>query len=105
MDKVKIFKALGDETRMKIIMKISERASEACDDNDPCCTTKHNICACKILEEFDCSQSTFSHHIKILTDAKIINIEKIGKFSYYTLNKEVFLELNNFLMDVYSVRD
>ena len=50
----KIFKAFCDPNRLKIldILKSGEH------------------CACKLLEILDVSQSTLSHHMKILTDSK-----------------------------------
>lgn len=45
-------------------------------------------CACKLLEILDVSQSTLSHHMKLLADAKIVNVRKEGKWSHYSLSKE-----------------
>ncbi|WP_270525011.1 ArsR/SmtB family transcription factor [Longibaculum muris] len=68
----KIFKAFCDPNRLKIldILKSGEH------------------CACKLLEILDVSQSTLSHHMKILTDSKIVNVRKDGKWSHYSLSKE-----------------
>lgn len=70
-----IFKALADETRLKILIEIMK-----CSDED-------SICACHI-KNVECSQSTKSHHLKVLTDAKIINKKKVGKYHHYCLNQE-----------------
>ena len=45
-------------------------------------------CACKLLDILDVSQSTLSHHMKLLTDAKIVNVRKDGKWSHYSLSKD-----------------
>ena len=68
----KIFKAFCDPNRLKIldILKSGEH------------------CACKLLEILDVSQSTLSHHMKILTDSKIENVRKDGKWSHYSLSRE-----------------
>ena len=68
----KIFKAFCDPNRLKIldILKYGEH------------------CACKLLEILDVSQSTLSHHMKILTDSKIVNVRKDGKWSHYSLSRE-----------------
>ena len=68
----KIFKAFCDPNRLKIldILKSGEH------------------CACKLLEILDVSQSTLSHHMKILTDSKIVNVRKEGKWSHYSLSRE-----------------
>jgi ArsR family transcriptional regulator len=47
-----IFKALSDETRLRIIMML----------------TKGRTCACKILDKFHFTQPTLSYHMKQLTD-------------------------------------
>jgi ArsR family transcriptional regulator, arsenate/arsenite/antimonite-responsive transcriptional repressor len=69
---VPVFKALSDETRLKIIDMIS------CGE----------MCACHILEEFSISQSTLSYHMKILSDSGIVNARRDGAWMKYTLNKE-----------------
>ena len=68
----KIFKAFCDPNRLKIldILKSGEH------------------CACKLFEILDVSQSTLSHHMKILTDSKIVNVRKDGKWSHYSLSRE-----------------
>ena len=68
----KIFKAFCDPNRLRIldILKSGEQ------------------CACKLLEILDVSQSTLSHHMKILTDSKIVNVRKDGKWSHYSLSKD-----------------
>ena len=71
----KIFKAFCDPNRLKIldILKSGEH------------------CACKLLEILDVSQSTLSHHMKILTDSKIVNVRN-GHIILYQ-EKEYNLQL------------
>lgn len=45
-------------------------------------------CACSLLEELHISQSTLSHHMKILCEAGIVNGRKDGKWTHYSINKE-----------------
>lgn len=66
-----VFKALGDENRLKMVQMIA-----AADD----------ICACHLLDKFDFSQPTLSHHIKILCAAGLIECRKEGKWMHYSLN-------------------
>ncbi|MEA1975402.1 MAG: metalloregulator ArsR/SmtB family transcription factor [Bacillota bacterium] len=77
MDKIKIFKALSNDSRVKIINLL---------DNN-------NLCACKIIENLNLTQSTISHHMKILEDAKLINSIKVGKWRHYSINSVTFKEL------------
>jgi len=77
-DKVKIFKALGNETRFKIFKNIFT-GGYACsiDDSKP----KDDLiaqatCVSSIAEHFDFALPTISRHLKELKDAKIITMTK-----------------------------
>lgn len=82
----KVFKAFCDPNRLNIlnILKDGEH------------------CACKLLEILDVSQSTLSHHMKILTDARVVNVRKDGKWSHYSLSgdgiEKVIQYLKNYCM-------
>lgn len=66
----KIFKALGDDTRLRIFEMLQNGS----------------LCACKILEKLDISQPTLSHHMKILCDCGLVNAEKRWKWTHYSIN-------------------
>lgn len=68
-----IFKALSDETRLKIVEMLS------CGE----------LCACDILDYFQITQPTLSYHMKILTDVGIVNSRKEGSWVKYSKNVEV----------------
>ena len=72
MEAVKVFKALDDEKRLQILDMI--RGGEKC--------------ACVILENMQISQSTLSHHMKILCASGIVRGRKDGKWTYYTIDRE-----------------
>lgn len=67
---VRVFKALGDEKRLRILSLL--RQGERC--------------ACVLLEDLNLSQQTLSHHMKILCDARLVTGRKEGKWVYYSLN-------------------
>ena len=71
-DIVKIFKALGDENRLKILHIIGSQ----------------EICACKLLEYLEVGQPTVSYHMKILCDSGIIDSRKNGKWTHYKINED-----------------
>ncbi|MDF2819609.1 MAG: arsR [Clostridiales bacterium] len=75
------FKALADPNRLVIIDYLVEG----------------ELCACKILEQLQISQSTLSYHMKILSESNIINARKEGKWMHYSLNKNRFEELKRVL--------
>lgn len=69
---VSVFKALADETRLKIIQMLSSG----------------ELCACNILEEFNITQPTLSYHMKILTECGLVKGVKEGSWMKYTINNE-----------------
>ena len=83
-DYVLLFKALSDETRLKIIDMLS------CGQ----------MCACDILERFSISQSTLSYHMKILTESGLVNGVRDGAWMRYSLRTEGTEEIINFINNI-----
>ena len=75
-----VFKALGDETRLKIIEMLS------CGE----------LCACDILESFVITQPTLSYHMKILTECGLVKSRKEGSWIRYCNNDEMIAEIKTF---------
>lgn len=67
-----IFKALGDENRIRILKLLGGGEK----------------CACRLLEALDISQPTLSHHMKILCEAGIVTGRKEGVWMYYSICDE-----------------
>ncbi|MCL1914891.1 MAG: metalloregulator ArsR/SmtB family transcription factor [Eubacteriaceae bacterium] len=80
------FKALSDANRLKIINMLSGG----------------ELCACVILEEFQISQPTLSHHMKILCGCGLVNKRKEGKWMYYSLNIQTIEHVKAFLEQITS---
>ena len=78
---VKVFKALSDETRLKILMIISSKV----------------ICQKGISRHIQISDSAVSQHIKILKEANILTGYKEGYYVFYRINEEVFNECISFM--------
>ncbi len=68
----KVFKALCDPNRLMIIEML--RGGERC--------------ACKLLEDLNISQSTLSHHMKILCESGFVNCRRDGKWMNYSLSRK-----------------
>ena len=66
----KLFKVFSDPKRLKIIDMLSNG----------------ELCACKIQEEFNITQPTLSHDMKLLCDVGVVNARKEGKWMHYSLN-------------------
>lgn len=83
----KIFKALGDPNRLKILDILS-------------CGEK---CVCDLLESFEFTQPTLSHHIKVLTECGLVLSRKEGIWNYYKLHmtnaNRLILSLMNIITD------
>ena len=84
-----IFKALSDPNRLMTVDMLS------CGE----------LCACKILEQFDITQPTLSHHMKILCDCGLVTGRKEGKWTYYSLDKKVVQGFRSFLNTVTEIKD
>ena len=72
MDVALICKALSDSNRLEIIQMLSEGEK----------------CGCKLLERFEITQPTLSHHMKTLVESDLVNDRKDGKWHYYSLNTD-----------------
>ena len=66
------FKALGDPTRLQLIMAVA--AGENAE-----------ACVCDLTPDTGLAQSTVSHHLKLLVDAGLLERSQRGKWAYYSL--------------------
>ncbi len=94
-DKIKIFKALGNETRFKIFKNIFT-GGYACsiDESQP----KDDMiaqatCVTSIAEHFDFALPTISRHLKELKDAQIITMTKSKNKIYIEPNIDTMKEI------------
>ncbi|NMA55334.1 MAG: winged helix-turn-helix transcriptional regulator [Firmicutes bacterium] len=71
-DRVKIFKALADEKRLRILKLL--RGGERC--------------ACVLEEQLDIPQSTLSYHMKILCNSGLVSSRQEGKWTHYKINPD-----------------
>lgn len=78
----RIFKALGDPTRVRLVSMIA-----AADGAE--------ACICDLTEPVGLSQPTVSHHMKLLADAGLVEREQRGKWAYYRLVIDTFEALRN----------
>lgn len=69
---VRMIKALADENRLRILK----------------CLHHGEKCACVILEELSITQSTLSHHMKILCDCGLVDSRKDGRWMHYSISEE-----------------
>ncbi len=65
MDVALICRALGDSNRLEIIQMLSDGEK----------------CGCRLLEKFEITQPTLSHHMKILSESDLVSSRKEGKWT------------------------
>ena len=96
MDKIEIFKALSNETRLHIIEWLKEpeinfppqgeHFAEAVD-------LKGGVCVGSIRDKAGISQSTVSHYLDMLQKAGLLLAERHGKWTFYRRNEETLSAL------------
>jgi len=79
-----ICKALGDPNRLEIVQMLSDGEK----------------CGCKLLERFEITQPTLSHHMRILVDCGLVIDRKEGKWHHYSLNCETINSYKGFIDDL-----
>lgn len=89
LEYTKVFKALGDPKRAMIVEMLS------CGE----------LCACMILEKFEMSQSTLSHHMRILCECGLVRGREQGKWTYYSLDMVTVSKIKQYLCDITSDRE
>ena len=70
---IEALSVLSEEVRYRILSLIASKGELAAKD---------------ILEEFDFTQPTLSHHMACLAGAGLVNVKRKGRFAYYSVNKD-----------------
>ncbi|MFY4776140.1 ArsR/SmtB family transcription factor [Metabacillus sp. RGM 3146] len=81
---VKIYKALGEPTRLRIAVLLKEESGQ-------CCSALG-----KKLDSV--ATSTLSHHLKQMADSGLLTSRKEGTFIYYSLDHEVAAKFAPYLL-------
>lgn len=73
----RVFKALGDPTRVRLVSLIA-----AADGAE--------ACICDLTDPVGLSQPTVSHHMRLLAEAGLVTREQRGKWAYFRLVGDAF---------------
>lgn len=73
----RFFKALADETRVKILKLLGLK----------------EMCVCEIMVALDLTQPTASHHLRILENVGIIKDRREGKWIFYSIANPIATEM------------
>lgn len=79
------FKALSDQTRLKIINLLSK---------------EKEMCVCRIYQTLELSQPRISKHLAILREIGLVKDRPNGKWVYYSLNDSAIKQLDKFLISL-----
>ena len=84
MDAALISRALGDTNRLQIMQMLSGGEK----------------CACKLLERFEITQPTLSHHMKILSECGLVQVRREGKWCHYSVNQKMVDDFARFIHEL-----
>ncbi|MDL1966031.1 MAG: metalloregulator ArsR/SmtB family transcription factor [Candidatus Desulfofervidus auxilii] len=87
---IKAFKALGDESRLKMLS---------------CIAKKKELCVCELQALLKLSQPTVSRHLRILEEADFLESRRQGQWVIYTLKKNKISSIFLKLIDEISKED
>jgi ArsR family transcriptional regulator, arsenate/arsenite/antimonite-responsive transcriptional repressor len=76
-----LFHALSDEARVEIVSVLMGG--------------EH--CVCDLMDVVGAAQSRLSYHLKVLKDAGLVTDRREGRWSYYTLQRDVIVEAEGML--------
>ncbi|NGP09557.1 helix-turn-helix transcriptional regulator [Rhodococcus sp. 14C212] len=80
-DLARMFKALGDPVRLRMLSLIASHEGGEC-------------CVCDISPSFDLSQPTISHHLKVLREAGLLDCERRGTWVHYRVVPTALAQLS-----------
>ncbi len=75
---VRILKALADPTRFRMVREIAAAGELSCG---------------QVGERFPLKQPTISHHVKILSDAGLIDVRRDGQHGFISVNKAILSQV------------
>ena len=78
-----IARALSDPIRVQLVDVLRKHAGK--------------VCVCELTPLFDVSQPTVSHHLKVLREAGLVDVERRGLWAYYYVIPEAMKELSTWL--------
>jgi len=89
IDCVEFCKALADSTRQRILEMLMEA----------------EMCVGDIVDAFDMSQPTISHHLNVLKQFGLVASRKDGKQVYYSINRENVVQCCGRLIAKFDAED
>lgn len=99
MELVKLFKALGNETRLNILIWLKKPKENfepqihlsVMDD------FQEGVCVGAIRKRAGLSQSTISGFLAILEEAQLVESRNIGQYTYFRRNEKIIKEISKWM--------
>ena len=82
--KAQLFKALSDSHRVMILEMLKEG----------------EMCACHLLERFQITQPTLSHHMRLLCECNLVIARREGKWMHYSINTKTLETLSDYFKEM-----
>jgi ArsR family transcriptional regulator len=89
IDCVEFCRALADDTRQQILVMLLDGEK----------------CVSDIVEAFNMSQPTISHHLGVLKQFKLVTSRKEGKLVFYDINRDNLVECCGMLMAKFDAEE
>jgi len=100
MDHVEIFKALSNNTRLQILNWLKDPEQHFAEETDVDMRLT-GVCVGLIQKKTGLSQSTVSEYLSILQRTGLVQSTRIGQWTYYRRNEEVYAKfLKSLEMDI-----
>ncbi len=74
------FSALADPVRLRVLSILAA-------------SPEGEVCVCDFVEPLAKSQPTVSHHLRVLSEAGLVQGDRRGKWVWYSLNRDRLAEL------------
>lgn len=99
MNEVKVFKALSNETRIRILQLLKDPEKNFppqlhCKDSND---FANSVCVGTIKNKLGLSQSTISQFLSILVDAELLESKRIGQWTYFRRNEKTIKILSEWI--------
>lgn len=88
METIKVFKALADETRFKILLLLLQ----------------HNYCVRALSRKLGLTESAISQHLKVLRDAGLLVGEKKGYYMHYDVDRNALRSLASKIEELTEIK-
>lgn len=84
----KLMSAISDKTRLQIINMVYD----------------NSMYGKEIADKLNLKTPTVTHHINILMEVNLLNIEKVGQIKYFSLSKNKYQEIINSLENIHKAQ-